>query len=184
MNAILDILGATVISAFVTLMLMNVNNNLSVTASQQYLNTNTQQNMVALADMMHYDFKNTGYRVTDSIKIGRAQADRITVRGDFDNNGTVDSVSYYLGRTSDMTATPNPADRPLYRVVNNASPVASNWGVTSMSFKYYDESGRETTFRSKIRSFSVKMSVMSTFQYDGQYTYSNWEKLYKPRNLR
>ena len=74
MNAVLDLIGATVIAAFVTLMLMNVNNNLSVTATQQYMNTSTQQNMVALADMMHFDFKNIGYRVTDSIKISRAEA--------------------------------------------------------------------------------------------------------------
>lgn len=184
MNAVLDLIGATVISAFVTLMLMNVNNNLSVTAAQQYLNTNTQQNTVALAEMMHFDFKNTGYRVTDSIKINRAQADRITVKGDFDNNGSVDSVSYYLGQTSDLSNTPNPNDRPLYRVLNGATPVASNWGVTSMRFTYYDESGRETTFRSKIRSFKVKMSLMSAVQYDEKYSYSNWEKMFKPRNLR
>ncbi|GJQ32443.1 MAG: hypothetical protein HBSAPP04_12820 [Ignavibacteriaceae bacterium] len=184
MNAVLDLLGATVISAFVTLMLMNVNNNLSVTASEQYMNTNTQQNMVALSDMLHFDLKNTGYRVTDSIKIVRAESERITVRGDFDNNGVVDSVKYYLGQTSELSNTPNPNDKPLYRVLNAATPVASNWGVTSMKFSYYDSLGNETTYRSKIRSFKIKLQIMSAFQYDGKYTYSSWEKLYKPRNLR
>ncbi len=184
MNAVLDLIGATVIAAFVTLMLMNVNNNLSVTATQQYMNTSTQQNMVALADMMHFDFKNIGYRVTDSIKISRAEAERITVRGDFDNNGTVDSVTYYLGSTSDLSSTPNPNDKPLFRVLNAQTAVGSNWGVTSMRFSYYDSLGNVTTFRSKIRSFKVKLQIMSSFQYDGKYTYSNWEKLFKPRNLR
>ncbi len=184
MTAMLDLIGATLISAFITLMLMTVNNNLSTTASQQYMNTNTQQNMVALTEVFQYDFKNMGYRVTDSIKIRVSEPTYMSFRTDFDNNGTVDSITYYLGTTSELTATENPSDMPLYRKVNNNTAVLNNWGITSLRFRYYDSLGVETSFKSKIRSFKVTVSTMSSVKYDNQYSYSNWEKLYKPRNLR
>lgn len=184
MTAMLDLIGATLISAFITLMLMTVNNNLSTTASQQYMNTNTQQNMVALTEVFQYDFKNMGYRVTDSIKIRVSEPTYMSFRTDFDNNGTVDSITYYLGTTSELTSTENPDDKPLYRKVNSNTAVLNNWGITSLRFRYYDSLGVETSFKSKIRSFKVTVSTMSSVKYDNQYSYSNWEKLYKPRNLR
>lgn len=184
MAAVLDLIGATLISAFITFMLISVNNNLSVTATQQYMNTNTQQNMVALTEMMQFDFKNIGYRVTDTIKIQKADTSYFSFKLDYDNNGTVDSIIYYLGNTSELAMTDNPDDRPLYRKVNNTTALPGNWGITRMRFKYYDSLGVETTFRSKIRSFKVLIEAMSPSKYDGRWSYSNWEKLYKPRNLR
>lgn len=87
-------------------------------------------------------------------------------------DGIVDTVRYYLGPTSDLSSTPNPNDRILYRVINHGSAAGSNVGVTRFHLTYYDVLGNQLGTASnplpsspplKIASMKVDISVENSY---------------------
>ena len=69
-----------------------------------------------------------------------ADVDKFKFLADIDKNGTMDTIYYYIGPTSELIYTANPRDRFLYRVVNSEKPAKVNLGVTQFSLTYYDVS--------------------------------------------
>jgi hypothetical protein len=106
-----------------------------------------QQNMVALVTLLEHDFRQIGYcktfsKIPDpSQSIRKADTSDITFWTDVNNNGNLDSVRWYIGPTSELSSTPNPRDRKIYRVVNNGTPVGWILGVTQFKLEYYEFDG-------------------------------------------
>jgi hypothetical protein len=143
-SSLLDIIGSMAVAGFLFLMVWKLNASANEASGVINQNLILQQNMTALVGIIEYDFRKIGYcknwrlipDATSSIRI--ADSTRLRFWADIDNDGLLDSITYTLGPTSELTTTPNPRDRLLYRQVNTAGAYPMNLGVTQFSLKYYD----------------------------------------------
>ena len=143
-TTILDILGSIIIGG----LLMIIAWRLSDAATERTFNNSgelsMQQNLSTIANIIETDFRKIGYcdnynKIPDPTKaITFADTSSLKFLTDVDSDGNVDSISYYLGPTTELLSTPNPRDRILYRIVNNEAPMSSNLGVTRFYMVYYD----------------------------------------------
>jgi len=121
-STLLDILGSSIIGGMLLMILWRLND----AATQNTYNYGgeviVQQNLVEVVSLLEHDFRKIGYckdwtKIPDpSQAIISADSTSIKFLTDLDNDGQVDSLRYYLGPTSELTVTPNPRDRMLYRV--------------------------------------------------------------------
>lgn len=149
-QTILDLIASSMV--FGTLMLIALRlNGTTMERSQEYReDLIVQQNLVEIAKLLEYDFRKIGYcqdytiipiashaiRYADTSKI-QFWTDFATVL-DPEGDGDLDSLTYYVGPASELSATPNPNDKLLYRVENDNTPIGVNLGVTIFNIQYYD----------------------------------------------
>ncbi len=152
-QVVLDLIASSI--TFGTLLLMAIRLNGSVAESSQMYNGDliVQSNIITVISMIEYDFRKIGYckdpsQIPDPSKaIILADSNRIkfytdvATAGNPDGDGIKDIVYYYLGPTSELSMTPNPRDRILYRVVNNQSPKGANLGITLFDLKFFAANG-------------------------------------------
>ncbi len=175
-STIIDILGSTLIGGMLLLILLRLND-----AGVQ--NTYTyggelivQQNLVDLVTILEHDFRKIGFcadweKLSDPLKyIVEADSNSITFLTDVDSDGNVDTMKYYTGPTSELSNTPNPRDRLLYRIVNNETPKGSNLGVTEFKLVYYDALGNKiptpVATPSLINTMEINIKVEDVYGYD------------------
>lgn len=190
MNIWLDIVGATIISGIIILVIITLNSNIG-TSSKAIFSSNISQSIAAEAGKnIEHDFYKIGYRVAGE-KISIADSNMIEYYADIDNDGSQDTVRYYLGTTADMDATANPDDMPVYRIQNNAAtPDLSNI-VTKFKLSYYDSLGNQLNYillssaaiREKIKIIQVYLKHSSVEPVDGSYPSVEWKKTIRPKNL-
>jgi type II secretory pathway component PulJ len=151
-QVIIDIIGSFIIFGWLLLMSLRMNVGNSENMQTYRGELLVQQNLVEVTKLLEYDFRKIGFCLepnmlpdpTKSILV--ADSNRIKFLTDVDltgsgPDGTLDSIYYYLGPTSEIPETSNPRDRLLYRVVNNQTPNGSNLGVTYFNLKYFDALG-------------------------------------------
>ncbi len=203
-QVILDIIASSV--TFGTLLLMAIRVNGTVSESIQMYNGDllVQSNIITVINMVEYDFRKIGYCaipenlpdptqyiiLADSNRI-KFYTDLSTITPYFPNgDGTPDIVYYYLGPTSELSMTPNPNDRILYRVVNNAPPKGSNLGITQFSLLYFSAFGDTLPFPitkpSQIWAMQITIQVQNvsastlrynTAKFDTQYSQAFWRQV-------
>lgn len=184
MANLLDMVGGVIIAGFVLLGLLAV-----MLFVQESEVNNTMDNMVQMTttnigSILENDFRKIGFMVpVGGSKIVAADSTSITFRGDVDSTGSIDSVRYYLGSASSLSMTPNPYDRPLYRVFNGVTQKGSNFGLTDFTFTYYDSTGAVTTTVSRIKTILVKMTIQSIAANNGRYAGTYWQARFRPMNL-
>ncbi|MEW6701202.1 MAG: hypothetical protein AB1298_00645 [Bacteroidota bacterium] len=154
-SSLIDILGSTIVGGLLLMILLRMNDS-SVENNYLYSGERiVQQNLVEVVKLIEYDFRKIGYCKDwekipfQSLAIISADSNRISFLTDIVNtpdtndygDGIVDTLRYYLGSTSELSVTPNPKDRLLYRVVNNSAPKGSNLGVTQFKLTYFDALG-------------------------------------------
>ena len=179
----IELAGSFIIGGMILLSIFSLNADIMETATMNNLGTNAQKNVTAIVSILDYDFRKMGYLVPSGTDAVTALTDTtIAFLGDVDNNGSVDSVSYYLGPKSEPSGTENPNDRYLYRNVNGtANDVAL--GITSWTLTYYDISGSVTTAPANVRSIRISFTVETTFPFDTTYGSARWEGRFTPKNL-
>jgi len=194
-SVILDILGSTVIGGILMMNLFQINSSAvenSYTGNGELI---AQQNLATIVQVLEHDFRRIGYCAdwekipvpTESIL--EADSNRIKFLTDVDSDGNVDSLLYYLGPTSELSQTPNPRDRFLYRVVNNETPVGVNLGVTHFHMIFYDALGNKVNFPiatpGEIFSMQIDLTVEDVAAYNEQYSKAFWRQIrLAARNLR
>lgn len=185
MSTLLEITGSTIIGGLIILIIFNLNSNIVQTGTLQQFDKISQSNITSLMEEIEYDLKKIGYRATDPAII-TADSNAISFKYDTDNNGTEETISYFVSDTTTLSGTENPRDILLYRTVGAgaANPVTSNLGVTKFRLWYYDKSGNLTTTPANIRSIKFAVSVESPYPYDGEYASSYAVRLVQPNNLR
>src|SRR5208283_4219948 len=148
-QVVLDLIASSL--TFGTLLLMAIRMNGTVSESMQMYNGDllVQSNIITVVNMIEYDFRKIGYCANPANFPDPTQAiiyaDSTSIKFYTDvstaaypnGDGTPDIVYYYVGPTSELSMTPNPNDRILYRVVNNAPPKGANLGVTQFSLMYF-----------------------------------------------
>jgi hypothetical protein len=179
MSTLLDIIGAGLIAVIMLLQLLTMNANLHETDYSNTTALTTQTNTVVLARMIEYDVLKMGYH-TPKPSILTATSDTLVFKADLRNNGTVNTVKYYLGALA--TSTRNPYDRVIYRVVDGSSTMMT-LGVTAFTMTYFNADGATTSVRDSIRSINVKFTVKSTVPIDTTYSAAYWQKKLYPKNL-
>ena len=194
-TTILDILGSVIIGGI----MMSIAFRLSDSITEKTYNHNgeltIQQNLATAAQIIEYDFRKIGYcknwnLLPDPTKaVLYADTSEIRFYSDIDNDGDVDSMHYYLGPASELTASTNPRDRLLYRVVNAEPHKSANLGITQFHLVYFDALGDTLTppigLNGGIVSIEINLTVESTESYDQKYSKAFWRQIRMvSRNLK
>ena len=180
-STLLDILGSSIVGGMLLLIMFKLND-ASVENSFKYTgNLLVQQNLVSIVEVLNHDFNKIGYcekweNIPDpSYSILTATDTAISFLTDLPTlsqpygDGIIDTLKYYSGSVSELTETPNPRDRILYRVVGNATPDGSNLGVTYFKLTYFDSAGNilpNPVVTSKIRSIQIDLKLEDVYGYD------------------
>lgn len=141
-STIFDIIGSFGIGGLLFLMALRLNASAVESSSAYYSNFILQTNITTLISIIEEDFSKIAYCKTPmainpaSVAMRVTDSTRFRFLTDVDNNGTVDSIEYYTGATSELINTSNPNDRYLYRRVNTNSPQPINLGITQFKFNY------------------------------------------------
>jgi len=194
-STILDILGSIVIGGII----MSIVFRLSDAATEKTYNNSgelsLQQNLSTVAQIIENDFRKIGYcadwnKLPDPSKaILFVDTSAIKFLTDIEADGELDSIFIYLGPTSELSATENPRDRILYRVINDETPVQSNLGVTQFYMIYYDALG-DTIYlpisnNGEISSVEINLTVENVAAYDENYSKAYWRQIRMvARNLK
>ncbi len=192
-STIIDILGSTIMGGILLIIVLRLNDTATEKTTNYGGELSLQQNLVTIAQIMEYDFRKMGYckdwqKFPDPTKsIISATTNSISFYADYDDNGKMDTISYYIGDY--LTSTPNPRDRYFYRKINNQPPAAINLGVTQFFLKYFDALGdtlhQPITQPSLINSYEINVQVETVFAYDEKYSSAFWKQIrLLARNLR
>ncbi|MCX6175305.1 MAG: hypothetical protein NTZ27_11185 [Ignavibacteriales bacterium] len=194
-STLLDILGSTIVGGILLVILWRLDD----AATQNTFNYGgeviVQSNLVEVVQLLEYDFRKIGYckdwtKIPDpSQAIISADSTSIRFLTDTNMNGIVDTLRYYLGPASELTMTPNPRDRMLYRVENHNTPAGANLGVTQFNLSYYNALGALMSFPisnpGQIATMQIDMKIESTAAYNNEYPTVFWRQIrMSSRNLR
>ncbi|NUN68727.1 MAG: hypothetical protein HUU02_03350 [Bacteroidetes bacterium] len=149
-QTILDLIASTIVFGTLMLIALRLNGSTMENMSAFREDLIVQQNLVAVSELLEHDFRKIAYckdyevissptlaiRYADTSKI-IFWTDLPTVANPY-GDGVLDSLTYYIGPTSELTSTPNPNDRLIYRVENNATPIGVYMGVSTFNLQYYD----------------------------------------------
>lgn len=194
-NVILDILGSVLIGGILMITLFRMSDRATESTYNKTGDLTIQQNIAAVVSVLEYDFRKIGYcakweKIPDPSKsIILASTDKIKFLTDDKRDGTVDTMSYYLGPTSELIYTANPRDRFLYRVINNEKPVKVNLGVTQFNLVYYnvnkDIIPSPVAVPGEIYTIQISVAVEDIEAYDQKYSQVFWRQIrLVARNLK
>ena len=140
-STILDIIASITVFGLLLLMVLSLNSGINEYSSAYVANSLLQKNMIKLTIQLEEDLKRVGcnasFTLTGSPPIMVADSNRLQFRGDVTGDGAFDVVEYRVGPTTDLSYTPNPSDRILFRTENGVT-VQMNIGVTEFRFRYFD----------------------------------------------
>jgi len=184
---ILDLAGSIIIGGVIMLVLFRMNDAAVENVYNNGGELSVQQSLAVVAKILEEDFRKIGYcadwkKIPDPSKsILLADSTRIKFLTDIENDGNVDTIDYKLGPTTDLTNTPNPRDRLLYRVVNRVVKQEANLGITQFKLLYYDALGDTLDFPiavpSQASTLEINVTVENTAGYNQRYTSAFWRQI-------
>lgn len=194
-NVILDIMGSMIIGGILMITLFRLSDRATESTYNKTGDLTIQQNIAAVVRVLENDFRKIGYcadwkKMPNPAKaIILADSDKIKFLTDVDKDGSVDTIYYYIGPTSELIYTANPRDRFLYRVINNEKPVKINLGVTQFKLVYYDVNKDvitpPITALGGIYTIQVDVAVEDIEAYDQKYSQVFWRQIrLVARNLK
>ena len=181
----IDMFGSFVIGVLLLFNVVVLNTDMTTRAHQGLLTDMVQNNATAVVQFMASDLRKMGYGVSGTA-ILQAQSDGIQFLSDMEANGTVDTLFYYASNKALASDTPNPADRYLYRALNNTPPQGMRFGITDIQFRYYSTAGDSLAFPvvvDQIRKIQVVMVLESPIPYDATYAKTSVQFSIRPKNL-
>ena len=193
-STLLDIVGSIIIGGVLLLILFRLQATASETSYDSSQDLIVQQNLTTLIDILQSDFRKIGY-CADYTKITNpadvilyADSNEIKFIADLNDAGVLDTVDYYTGPTSELSNTPNPRDKLLYRVINGEAPKGSNLGVTEFKLIYFDALGNILSTpvnpTGQIASVQVDLKVENSEAMNNQYQNAFWRQVrFTTRNL-
>jgi hypothetical protein len=166
-SVILDLIGSVVLAGFVALMALRMNMNIANSNNSYKADVMVQESLVSLVQSIEYDFRKMGFGVIDPTTVIR-QADTtcISFLSDVDNDGQVDTLTWYLGHS--ISSTPNPNDKMLYRRLGSptegVSLIGSLPGVTQFGLRYLDQYGAVAEYPGQIWIVETTLRVESPYK--------------------
>ncbi len=185
---LIDILGSIMVGGLLLLILFRLNDSAVENNFVYGGETIAQENLVDMVQILEYDFRKIGFckdweKIPDPSKaIIFADSNSISFQTDENNDGNVDTVKYYLGNAADLSGTPNPNDKMLYRIVNNSVPRGANLGITTFKLSYFDALGNKLNFPitvpSQIYTMQISIIVEDVYGYDKKYDGQEYSSVY------
>ena len=167
MSVILDLIGSVVIGAFVIVMGLQLNQNIAGSSDATRANLVVQESIVDIVRSIESDFRKIGYGLTDpKLCIAVMQSSHIRFRGDIDNDGTIDSVDWFIG--APLAGRENQDIRVLYRQVNGETPVGTSLGVTQFSLNYLTDNGKVAVVPSQVSIIETTLRLESPYKVSDQ----------------
>ncbi len=186
-QVILDILGAIVVGTLLLLIVLRMSDSATQNTYTYAGELIVQENIVSVVTLLEHDFRKIGYckdylKIPDpSASIIAAAQDSISFLTDLDYNGQLDTITYFLGDTTELSMTPNPRDRMLYRVQNSEQPKSANLGITEFFILYFDALGDQISFPisspGEINTMQINIKVENTAAYDTLYSSAFWRQI-------
>lgn len=153
-STLIDIIGSFILGGLLLLILLRMNSSSVQNNYELSGETTVQTNITSIVSILEYDLRKIGYcndykKIPDpALSIIKADSTKIWFLSDIVllpaypyGDGVVDTIKYYLGPVSELSATPNPNDRYLYRVINGNTARSSNLGITLFKLTYFDALG-------------------------------------------
>jgi hypothetical protein len=189
MDQWIELMGSIVIAGYIIFIILTLNSRISSTTFQYFQNSFNERNAVTVGQVIEYDFYKIGYK-TSGNKILYADSSMIQFVSDLDNAGNSDTVTYSLSDTSALTNTTNPNDKILYRKRNQTKNITGI--VTRFYLQYYDSLLNNLTYasltnqtnRTNIRVIRAYIRTEFAAKADSSYYPMEWQKEFKPRNMR
>jgi hypothetical protein len=185
-SVLIDILGSTIIGGILLISMLHLNEN-SVKNDKLWGNDRIlQRDLSSVATLMENDFRKMGYCyntiLDDTLKlIYKADTSDVEFRGDLNSDGVLDVVHYYVGPTSELSGTPNPRDRILYRKINNEPPLMISNNVVSMQLVYLDvfddTLSQPIADTREIESMQIGIRVEDPAAFNNEYTTAYWQQI-------
>jgi len=189
MGQLIELIGATVIAGYIMFIILSLNISMNTTATRYFQNTFNHRNAVTVGQITEHDFYKIGLKASGN-KILQADSSTIKFVSSLDNNGSVDTITYYLSNKSTLNSTANPNDMILYRKRNQ---ITNTSGIVSRFYlQYYDSllnnltysSLTNQTYRTKIRVIRVYIKTELADPIDNSYYPMEWRKEFRPRNMK
>ncbi len=147
-TTMLDIIGSMVIGSLLLLSALAMNERATSNTFQAQSSLSVQQNITSVVENLEWDFRLIGYCNNDTIAansfIISGDTNSITFQADVNNDGKIDTVSWYLEPWA-VAGCSNRNVRMLVRRVTGLNGVSevdsSNLGVTQFHLSYYNELG-------------------------------------------
>lgn len=179
-STILDIIGSMVIGGLLMLTLTRLSDNSAESEVTWGHDRSVQQEVSNLATTIESDFRKMGYSASEEVLddtttfIFTADTSQIIFRADFDSDGELDRMNYYLSSTDELSNTPNERDRILYRKLNDELPMIVSTGVTDFHLNYFDTFNTELT--QPIADNRLIESLRISFRIEDPDAYSKYNK--------
>ena len=182
----LDIIASFIFGGLLALNVMRMNADMTAQSYRSTLTYIAQSSAVTIAQILEEDFRRMGFGVSGTV-ITLADSSQVKFRVDFDADGSADSLNYYISDTAEASATPNPDDRVLYRVLNEDTPQGMRLGETEFRLSYFKANGDSLAMPvaapDSTRRIRMDLIVESKVAYDTTYARAFIQLRFQPRNL-
>ncbi|OGU29175.1 MAG: hypothetical protein A2X67_15025 [Ignavibacteria bacterium GWA2_55_11] len=181
MGAILDIIGSYVFKAAMVGIILATSISLNDVMVEKGQVTNLEKNLNVAMSVLEWDLRNIGYNyITSAILV--AQSNELQYYADVDNNGSIETVRYYLTAVSTTLAGEPVTRYELVRTVNGVGNTTVQ-RIVSLEFSYQDASGNATTVPSSVRGIKVNITVDSPVTVDDRILTASRDFTIFPANL-
>lgn len=170
MSAFIDVIMSMIFGSTMFLIVLGANDIASETQTVYSNDMLVQEILTGTVQMLEGEFRNMGYGLTQlQSSVLYADSGRVTFLSDLGRDGgSVDTITYAVGDTTQMLDTPNEMDRFLFRRVNN-EPALRVGVVTVFRLTYFAQTGEvlptpvPADRRSEIYSIEVTVEVQNPY---------------------
>ena len=186
MNSYISLVGAILIGG---LMLVSFNNfNLGFTDDYNDIlqSSETSNDMNFIIAIISDDFNRIGLDVKkQNDSIISFSTNKIVFKGDIDNDGDLERVTYCTSDTTDLDNTLNPGDKILYRNIDDEEEIPLVYGLRTFELTGFDlPDGNVTNNPKSIRTIGISIELQSSFPVNDKYNRNFWQTRLSPPNLR
>ena len=169
MTAILDALVSILLGGMLLLNVLGAQDVVAEDSSMYQGDVLVQEMLITQVQYIEGEFRNMGYGLPPGRQTILAAGDSsISFLTDIDRNGVIDTLTYSLGPTSELSATQNEMDRYIHRQVNSET-FTSPAVVTFFHLQYLTATGDTLpgpvtgSDLSRIREVELSMEVQNPY---------------------
>lgn len=164
MSIMLDLIGSVIIGAYVLLMGIRLNSNISDHVQASMVTLNLQESLVDAVRTMESDFRKIGYGTLDPrTALEITQPDHIRFKSDLNRDGFIERVDWAWKKGVN---TSGDTILLLTRQVSGEAPMMILSDVTSFRLEYLTETGlpADTTAKGQIMEIQTAVKIRSPFK--------------------
>jgi hypothetical protein len=169
MSTIMDVLISMFLGGILVLNVLDAQDIMAEDTSTYQGDVLVQEMLITQVQYIEGEFRNMGYGLAPGLQTIVAAGDSsISFLTDLGRDGTIDTLRYSLGPTSELAATQNEMDRYIHRQVNSA-PYTTPAVVTYFHLRYLTVTGDTlpgpvaSADLGRIREVEISMEVQNPY---------------------